>query len=162
MKKIIIISIYFQLLLFNTAKAQKVNIDYYDKTMHVVDVPDYWIHHQSDKEYKIYIEDSVIVDFFFRHISDLKQCDTIPQSVNSLVKIIYEYKNGNFDVLTFCPQEPYLKKGICKNGRMYCYDFTLDKVVLSILNNSQKKHLEWLTGSRAKEIKELISKIESQ
>lgn len=162
MKKIIIISICFQLLLFYTANAQKVIINYYDKTMHVVDVPDYLIHYQSEKEHEIFIEDSVIVDFFFRHISDLKQCDTIPQTVNSLVKIIYEYKNGNFDILTFCPQSPYKKDGICKNGRMYCYDFALDKVVLSILNNPLKDSFGRLAISRAKKIKELISKIESE
>lgn len=142
-------------------QSQKVLIDYYDQTMHVVTVPDYWIHHQSEKEHKVHIEDSTVVAFFFKHISELKQCDTIPQSVNSLVKIIYVYKNGNYDVLTFCPQSPYCKDGICKNGRMFHYDSALDKVVLALINNHHQIDVTGrLSKSLLKSIKELIQKIE--
>ena len=141
-------------------QSQKVLIDYYDQTMHVVSVPDYWIHCQSEKEHKVRIEDSTVVAFFFKHISELKQCDTIPQIENSLVKIIYVYENGNFDVLTFCPQSPYCKKGICKNGRMFCYDFALDKIVLAIINNPRVDAYGRISKSMLKTIKDLIQRIE--
>ena len=158
--KLLIMIICIQFMVLNHVQSQKILIDYYDETMHVVDVPDYWIHHQSDKEHKIRIEDSAIVSFFYKHISELKQCDSIPQCVNSLVKIIYVYPNGNFDILTFCPQSPYSKDGICKNGRMFHYDFALDKVVLSLINKPCLDAYGEINKSKVKALKELISKIE--
>ena len=158
--KSLITLICVQLLVINNVQSQKVYIDYYDQTMHIIDIPDYWIHHQSEPEHEMCIEDSAIVSFFYKHISELKQCDTIPQIKNSLVKIIYVYENGNFDVLTFCPQSPYCKNGICKNGRMFCYDFALDKVVLSLINNHCFDEYGIKNKSKVKALKELISKIE--
>lgn len=148
-------------ILLSTAKSQQVLIRWYDETMHVVDVHDYDIHYQSEKEYEIRIKDSVIVDFFLRHFNNLKQCDTIPQSVNSMVQIIYEYKNKNFDVLTFNPLSPYTKNGICKNGRMHYYDFALDKVVLSIIKDPRIDGNGQFSSTRAVSIKKLISKLEN-
>lgn len=136
MKKTHIILLLFFCATFSSY-AQKVIINYYDKTMHVVDIPDYNIYYQSEPEYRVSINDSAIVAFFIKHISNLKQCDTIPQKVNSLVRIVYEYKNGNFDVLTFDPWA-YRKNGICKNGRMYYYDKELEKVVIAIIKNPNK------------------------
>lgn len=134
LKFIIIYSFY----LFYTCSAasQIVHIDYYDPNMHVVSIPDYYIYKESIPEHHIRIEDSVIVSFFHKHISELKRCDTIPQIENSLIRVVYVYKNGNYDIVTF--RTGTYREAMCKNGRMYHYDYDIEKIVSYLINNPKK------------------------
>lgn len=158
MNKIYILLI-FVLCIYHSSFAQKVVVNYYDKTMHVTDIPDYYIYYQSE-EHTVNIVDSTIVTFFLKHISNLSFCDTLSQTTNSLIRIIYEYDNGNFDVVTFNPWS-YQKEGMCKNGRMFYYDEVMEKVVMAIINNPDKDDKTGYVWKKfVKDIREYIKKID--